>query len=160
MEKVNDTFLNSLPSCLLPQELHIYKIPIIGGKDFVYMKPNSEYAGTHVPTIIATEPFLRVWKDAPKFFVDPPFFAGKPYAETPEIWHMDRKLQKGHAKECFSYGINNPVPLSVIDTVYNHEIYLIDGITRLLYLLIHDAKSFPIMCPRDHSDKLAELAGV
>jgi hypothetical protein len=159
MEMIIGTSTRKLPSCYLPQQLLIYKIPINDYSEFVYMKPNPKYLESHVPVIIATEPFLQVWKDTPKIDC-PPFSVGIPYEKILGIWRLDRRLQEAHAEKGFSYGIHNPVPLSVIESIYKNGIYLTDGITRLLYLFVHKVKAFPIMCPQNHSDKLTELAGL
>lgn len=155
--KIDDFYPQGFPPCYLPQTLTYYKVPIQRCSEFVYMKPNDQYTDSHSPVIIAKDLFLFIWSDAPRFD-DPPFVAGIPYAKTPEIWKQDRKLQDGYVKKCFSYGIDNPVPVSVVDRVVGNKLFLLDGITRILYLLINNVEAFPVMCPNEYVAMLTNLA--
>lgn len=147
------------PPCYMPQELVIYKIPILQCSDYFYMKPDEDCLGTHAPVIVATLSFLLLWKDSPQYD-DPPFKAGVPYAEVPKLWEQDRGLLTKTTKQDFTHGITNPVPLPIIMSVSSDGIFLREGITRLLWLFINNAKAFPIMCPKDHASLLTALAGV
>lgn len=148
-----------LPPCYLPQKIVIYKIPICNCNKYVFMKDNSEFISNYKTIFIITDKFLKIWNDCPKFN-DFPLQAGIPYASMPELWMQDRKLTNGKIDKYFSEGIINPVPLAVIDYIESGKLYLLDGITRTLWLLVHNVKIFPIACPITYSYKLKLMAGL
>lgn len=82
------------------------------------------------------------------------------YTETEALWPLDRKILSGNMDVVFSYGINNPVPASIVDIFSNSELHLTDGITRILYLLLNKAEAFPIMCPNKYVNDLLAIAGI
>ena len=123
------------------------------------MKPNADVIKSHTPILVATYKFLKLWNDYPKND-DHPFYTHTRYADTPSIWNHDRKLKKGETSMCFSYGICNPVKAPIIQYIQDNKIYLQDGITRILYLLINKAEAFPIMCPNIDADHLEKICGI
>lgn len=156
MQKLENN-INIAP-CFLPELLHIFKIPINNSLEYVFMIFNNSLIKDYTPVIIKTDTFLDVWGDSPKFS-DPPFEVGVSYAKTPQLWKCDRNLNKGTTEKGFSYGIIDPVPLAKIHMINNNKLYLLDGITRTLWLLLHQVKAFPIACPNSFLKEFNSLYG-
>ncbi|WP_138956507.1 plasmid fertility inhibition factor family protein [Vibrio ichthyoenteri] len=60
-----------------------------------------------------------------------------------KAWRKDYKFH--HAERGFSHGIENPVPLAVMQANYDYpRVGFTDGITRTVWLLANGAKNFPL----------------
>lgn len=142
---LNDIYPHGFPPCFIPTELKIFKIPIKNCFEYVYMKPNNMYPNYNCVNI-SSELFADIWGDS---------------ANTgPEKWAQDWKLQNRNIKSYFDEGIINPVPLAVVARIQNNKLYLADGTTRTLWLLVNGAKAFPLSCPPEYTKELIKLAGI
>lgn len=65
------------------------------------------------------------------------------------------------AEKAFSHGQKFPVPLSRIGMVIHPASgkLRLDGITRLVWLILNQASSFPVLCPIGQSELLIRLCG-
>ena len=113
------------------------------------MKPNVVVGKSYSCVIVASEKFYEIWKADIK---------GKTLSESRTLWKQDYKFPS--AQDCFSIGISNPVPASIIGQVDHSGVYINDGTTRLYYLFVNMAEAFPIMCPTDSVDFLLAQAGI
>src|SRR5699024_8017857 len=113
--------------------------------DYVYMKPNEMYPH-HMCINVSTELFVDIWND--------------PANTGPDKWKQDWKLQNRNIGKYFDEGIINPVPLAVVARIQNNKLYLSDGTTRTLWLLINGAKCFPLSCSAEYVNDLVKLAGI
>ncbi|MDM8216637.1 hypothetical protein QUW15_10845 [Desulfovibrio piger] len=137
------------PPCYIPNVLTIYEVPINYCSKFVYMKPNVVVGKSYSCVIVASEKFYEIWKADIK---------GKTLSESRTLWKQDYKFPS--AQDCFSIGISNPVPASIIGQADHSGVYINDGTTRLYYLFVNMAEAFPIMCPTDSVDFLLAQAGI
>lgn len=66
-----------------------------------------------------------------------------------------------HAEDGFSKGRENPVPLSRVGMVRHPASgkLRLEGITRLVWLILNHASSFPVLCPVSESELLIKLCG-
>lgn len=151
--------IHPIAQCFLPEELRLFKIPVKNALCHAYMSYPVAFWKTHECVIVQSDKFLTIWNDTP-YLDDPPFKTTIPYAHCSEFWYLDRKLNTGRTESHFAKGISNPVPAAVIHTICSDKLYLLDGTTRILWLLLHKAKAFPILCPREHAGQLALLAGL
>ena len=115
--------------------------------------------------IVNAERFLQLWRNAD-------YKAHREIAHgNPESWQRDYKFNE--AKDGFSKGIVNPVPLADVSCYLDTRKSLLggtktqwcvgftNGITRTIYLLTYGAKSFPVMCRgEDEAFNMHTHAGV
>jgi len=78
---------------------------------------------------------------------------------NPSIWKNDRKFSE--AKDGFVEGEINPVPLARVycNLAVGKKPYvnIENGVTRTIYLLVANAKNFPVECTGENALKSAEL---
>lgn len=100
--------------------------------------------------IVDAERFLQLWRNAD-------YLPHRGIAHgNPESWQRDYKFNV--ARKGFAKGIVNPVPLADVSCFLDTRKSLLgrtkqewcvgitNGITRTIYLLVHGANSFPVMC--------------
>lgn len=102
--------------------------------------------------------YVIVWVDAVKFL--------KQWAKSQ---HCDCSLNDyanrtklPWAEDGFSRGRDNPVPLSEVGMVVHPacgKIRLVNGITRIVWLIRNQALSFPVLCPAPERPLLEMLCG-
>ena len=150
---IKKDYSDCIPICSVPKKLEIYDILIDMGGRHVYMCPDIETVGYTSTVVVSSDAFLSIWEDS--LF---PF--GIPREASPDQWKQDRRLNEGKAEEGFSWGIINPVPFATVNSLDNGKLYLTNGCTRTLWLLIHGARAFPVACPHKYVKKLRALAGI
>ena len=138
--------LYGLPQCYIPEVLIIYKIPIKNCSKYVYMRPNFDNGYSYTPIFVLARKFANVWEHAKRILS----FTNNicvTYSELLKILINDTKLMTGEVYKSFEEGITNPVKLPIISSMRDNTLYLSDGNTRTIYLLVNNAEIFPIMCP-------------
>lgn len=112
----------------------IYKVKLFQ-QNVIFMSGNENCTFSIIH--VNTEKFCSIWDDIQK------------NDKSCLDWYVKKYMI---AEKCFLNSHNHPVPLPIIGgfQVYGgnrRSIRLTDGITRIQWLVDHDAKSFPIYCP-------------
>ncbi|MBR4607719.1 MAG: hypothetical protein IKO41_16035 [Lachnospiraceae bacterium] len=121
--------------------LTIYKIPIDNCEKYVFMRPIYELKDSCTPIIASSKLFRAFWGDR----------------ENKEDFSKDYKLLHSNLHLMFEGSDKNPIEISLIDSFYKNYFFIKDGKTRLIYLLLHNAKSIPLMCPNEILDTAIKL---
>ena len=148
----------------------------LDGRENVFMSVATSESDDRCVVMVNSNAFLNLWRN-------------EPYSIHSEIsmgnvstWKNDYKYH--YAVDGFSQGFSNPVPLaSIVCQRYIEEIPIyrkklffkklvrieentvsyvsfINGITRTIWLLVNDAKCFPVECSNKvEAEQLALLAG-
>ena len=112
-EYMKKDYPHGFPSCYVPRRVSYYEVPVGERKGkILYMKDDKTRSHSHVPIIVISDIFLKLWGDYSDRISE--FEKGALFGEHPELWAKDSKLKSGYVEKCFSYGINNPVPLAAI----------------------------------------------
>lgn len=107
--------------------------------------------------IVDAEKFLAAWKAYP-FYKEPVSLMDE------QGWRQDYKFES--AKDGFSHGIENPVPLANIGVHPPRgengctSVAFTNGITRTIWLLANGASAFPIECSAAEAAALHAAAGI
>ena len=110
--------------------------------------------------IVDARRFLDAWRASAKAY---PYTNEQIALQSPAEWKKDYKYPD--AVDGFSRGEINPVPLArlVVNPVRGAgkplDIGFTNGITRTIWLLANDARSFPVECNAESAAKLYALAG-
>ena len=79
-----------------------------------------------------------------------------------ETWYVN-KYNK--TEECFLKSSLYPVPMPIIGGIHDYGtdsriMRFNDGITRVHWLIDHEAHYFPLLCPKEFISELSSLAGM
>ncbi|MDD4506185.1 MAG: hypothetical protein PHE60_07435 [Sulfurospirillaceae bacterium] len=152
----------------------IFTVPLMD-RDPVYMSFDlrPHMSDTWAAVIVDSTKFLDLWRNE-HYSVHREFSMG-----NPDIWRHDKKYPD--AEIGFQMGLENPVPLAYVSfkiAIQNSINYkflwfgktitsemlpsvgFTNGITRTIWLLSNEAKSFPIKCELPGAEELNKYAGV
>lgn len=151
--------LSELPPAEAPQLVPghrrgiVWRVPVPGQSDVFMCLPN--YAGqSYFVVYVSGLAFYRGW-----LALGVGNFQSCPLQQD---MPNDRKFQD--AVSGFAQGFDNPVPVADVAPSIDRgtlKIGFTDGITRSLWLLVHDVTVFPVLCSSlESASLLADKAGV
>lgn len=106
-----------------------------------------EHGGNYVAVEVEAEKFLNQWDESQ-------------HSNCSLEDHANR-TRLPWAERGFSHGRVDPVPLPMVGMVIHPASgkLRLEGITRVVWLLLNHASSFPVLCPSSQSEVLLKLCG-